>query len=260
MRKIGYMCVLLAIFAVGSAIAQESTPNMRDELNKISEIQNLILKQLIEIKAALSKANSPQKSQVDIRNKTIELNKDHAIKGADAAKVVLINFTDYQCSFCGRFSRETLPQIVKNYIDTGKIRYAVVDYPLPIHEQAFKAAEASRCAKEQGRYWNISALMMSKQQMLNDLSQFGKDIGLDINRYEECLATNRYASAIKNDMNIASSIGISGAPTFIIAAADSLNGLRFKGISLINGAKPYEIFQKELDSAITMASSSNSNN
>jgi protein-disulfide isomerase len=256
MRKIGCVCILLAIFAAESASAQESTANLRDELDKIREMQNLILKEIIEIKASLSKASPPQMPQVDIRNKMIELNKDLAIKGSDGAKIVLINFTDYQCSFCGRFSRETLPQIVKNYVDTGKIRYAVVDFPLPIHEQAFKAAEASRCAKEQGHYWDISELMMFKQQKLNDLSGFGKDIGLDINKFEDCLSTSKYATAIKNDMSIAAKIGVNGVPGFIIALADSVNALEFKGFSIINGAKPYEIFQKELDSAIAMASSS----
>jgi protein-disulfide isomerase len=87
--------------------------------------------------------------------------------GNGDAKVTLIEFSDYQCSFCGRHFSQTLPRLMTEYVKTGKVKYVLRDFPLePIHPLAFKAAEAARCASDQGKYWEMHDRLFSNQQAL----------------------------------------------------------------------------------------------
>lgn len=89
------------------------------------------------------------------------------IKGNKDAPVTIVEFSDYQCPFCARFFKETLPKIQEEYISTGKVKFAYRDYPLPMHSVAQKASEAARCADEQDAFWKFHDLAYSNQQWLN---------------------------------------------------------------------------------------------
>src|ERR1044072_8686255 len=81
---------------------------------------------------------------------------DDPVKGDRKARLVLIEFSDYQCPFCARFVRETLPEIEKDYIKTGKLKYVFRDFPITsAHKDAFKAALAAGCALDQGKFWEM---------------------------------------------------------------------------------------------------------
>ena len=88
---------------------------------------------------------------------------DDAVLGDDSATVTVIEFTDYQCPFCSRHFEQTFGQIKKNYIDTGKVKYVVRDFPLSFHSNAHKAAEAAECAGEQGKYWEMHEKLFKEQ-------------------------------------------------------------------------------------------------
>ena len=81
--------------------------------------------------------------------------------GDKSAKVVMIEFTDYQCSFCKRYARNTLPKLKETYINAGKLYYVMKDFPLGFHDQAKAAATAANCAGEQDRYWDMHDLLFS---------------------------------------------------------------------------------------------------
>jgi len=139
---------------------------------------------------------------------------------------------------------------LEQYVDKGIIRYAVLDLPLPMHKMAQKAAEASHCASDQGKFWEIHMLMMTKQESIEDLSSYAATLNLDVPRFEECLKTNKYQEQISKESALAQKLGIRGVPGFIIASTDPQNPAKATGISYIPGAVPFAMFQKEIDQAL----------
>src|SRR5207247_8778213 len=96
-----------------------------------------------------------------------------------AAKVAVIEYSDFQCPFCGRYAKESFPQITSDYVDTGKVKYVFHDLPLDFHKYAFKAAEAAHCAGEQGKFWEMHGLLFQNQAALapEQLGGYAKDLG-----------------------------------------------------------------------------------
>jgi protein-disulfide isomerase len=139
---------------------------------------------------------------------------------------------------------------MKQYVDSGKIRYAVIDTPLPMHPLAPKAAEASRCAADQGKFWEMHGQLMSNQAGLANLESYANQLKLDVARFNECLKTNKYSDEVNKDLVLASKLNISGVPGFIIAQGDLKNPTKVKGISFIPGAQPLAIFMREIEQAL----------
>jgi protein-disulfide isomerase len=161
------------------------------------------------------------------------------------AKVQLIQFSDFECPYCGKFYTETFGQIKTNYIDTGKIAFEHRDYPLPFHANAEKAAEAARCALEQSdaKYWSIEEWMYKNQTTLDiaTLKNTAKTLGLNTSKFNTCLDTGKYAAAVKKDSDAGTGYGVQGTPSFFI------NG------ELFVGAQPFSAFQQKLDAALAAA-------
>ena len=154
----------------------------------------------------------------------------------------MVEFTDYQCPFCGRFEATTFPEIKKNYIDTGKMRLIVRDLPLEgLHPFAMKAAQAAHCASDQGKFWEMKDLLFKNQNKLDADSLAGyatKDLALDPDIFKKCMADGKHLKEISAEAKYAQSLGITGTPTFIVGktAGDSVEG------RVIAGALPFENF------------------
>jgi protein-disulfide isomerase len=157
----------------------------------------------------------------------------------------MVIFTDYQCPFCKNFETQTFAEIKKNWIDTGKLRYVVRDHPLDFHPYALKAAEATRCAAEQGRYWELrEKLIVNAEQLQRErLPAYAKEAGLDVGRFDACLDAGKYAEKIKAEVIEANGQGINGTPSFIIGRSD---GKTIEGALLV-GAMPYAVFNGKLN-------------
>ena len=186
-------------------------------------------------------ANEDAKFDIDIG--------DNPVLGSDSARFILVKFADYLCSFCGRYSRETFPHILKEYIDANILRYTVIDHPI-LHQHSEKAAQAAHCASDQGKFWEIHRLMMAQQDSLSDLSSYARALDLNLSEFENCLAREKYAKRIQNNSALARSLEITSVPYFIIGLVDPQNPRRVKGISSISGAEPFSHFQKEIEAAI----------
>ncbi len=160
---------------------------------------------------------------------------DH-VKGTADAKVTMIEWSDFQCPFCGKFYADTLKQIEKDYIDTGNVKFIFKHFPLSFHENSQKAAEASECAGEQGseKFWLMHDKMLENQQALTvvDLKKYAADLKLDPMKFDECLDTNKYAEKVKADMDAGAKVGIQGTPGFLI------NGI------IVSGAQPFAVFEE----------------
>jgi protein-disulfide isomerase len=249
-QKLGKICaaILLMIISEHAGLAQKSAPNMQNEIEALKKGQAAINKELQEIKDMLISigARPPEK---DIRGIDFEL-ANYPIKGSSAARLIMVDFTDYQCPYCGRYARETLPEIIKQYVDSGKLRYAILDLPLPNHQKAPKAAEASHCAGDQGKFWEMHDQMMAKQESLDNLSSYATSLNLDINRFEDCLKTNSYAVDVRKPAALASKLDVRAVPGFVLAESDPKTPLKLKAITSIRGAMPLEDFQSEIDKAL----------
>ena len=169
-----------------------------------------------------------------------------AIKGSAAAKVAILEASDYQCPFCGKFARETLPALESQYVTPGKVRFAFVELPLPMHAFAEKAAEAAECARRQGRFWEFHTLSFQHQDQLDEASlrARARDVKLDGAAFDACLA-GQAADAVARDAAAVRALGVTGTPTFFVGTIED-DG-RLKVVQRLTGAQPAAAFQAVLD-------------
>lgn len=155
-------------------------------------------------------------------------------RGPENAKVTIVEFSDFECPFCSR-AHDTVEQVMQQY--AGKVRLTFRHYPLPFHPNAQKAAEASLCAHDQGKFWEYHDVLFKNQKALEPakLKEHAKSVGLDETKFSDCLDKSKYADAVKKDMEAGSEVGVSGTPAFFI------NGI------MISGAQPIEEFKRIID-------------
>jgi protein-disulfide isomerase len=178
------------------------------------------------------------------------------IRGSESATVALVEVSDFECPFCGRYFHQTAPQIVKDYVESGKIRYAFVNLPLDMHKLAFKAAEAAECAADQGKYWEMHDRLFANQTMLTpaQLPAHAVALALNADRFKACLDTNKHAVDVRNDVAMVQRLGVTATPTFFIGTLDSKTRT-LKVVRRIVGAKPMATFQEAIDSLLRTSSS-----
>jgi len=163
---------------------------------------------------------------------------DTPAKGAVNAKVTIIEFSDYQCSYCGAVE-PTIEQILQNYPNDVKLYYR--NFPLTqLHPDAMNAAMAAECANEQGKFWEMHNKLFANQGALGvtNLKQYASDLGLDTAKFNSCLDSNKYSSQIAKDQQDGNTAGVSGTPAFFI-----------NGLPLV-GAQPFSVFQQAINSEL----------
>ncbi len=170
-----------------------------------------------------------------------------AAKGDDRANVGVVIFSDFECPFCGKFARETLPAITARYVDTGRVRFVFRHLPLErIHPHARLAAQSTECAREQGRFWQLHDALFEEPRRLqrDDLVRKASSIdGLDVSRFTNCLTLD-IQGAISADVQDARSLAVTGTPTFFFGRIidDQLEVVRRE-----SGALPVDVFSRILD-------------
>lgn len=165
-------------------------------------------------------------------NNIILLASDH-IMGAANAPVVVVEYSDFQCPFCGRFARQEFHKLKTNYIDTGKIRFVFRHFPLRnIHNRAEAAARATECASDQGKFFEYHDLVFqtlapgTSNTVLTDeqLRLHAQTLGLDLAAFDACFPPgDGKAARVQQDVNSGTALGITGTPTFFV------NGQRVNG-------------------------------
>ncbi|RJP46804.1 MAG: DsbA family protein [Armatimonadetes bacterium] len=225
-----YILLLVAVFLIGYLIArvqslegQSTTPTQQAALQQNKPSVN-------------NPQNPPAKVDVNVGSLPPLGNKK--------AKVTLIEFSDFQCQFCRRYSTETFAQIKKEYIDTGKIAYYFRHFPLDFHQAAMPSALAGECANDQGKFWEIHDKIFAEQAKKgdgtieftkDDIKLWAKNLGLNTNQFNSCLDTEKYKSKVEKDISDGKSAGVSGTPSFFV------NGTN------IVGAQPFSAFKTLID-------------
>lgn len=173
-------------------------------------------------------------------------------KGEKTARLTIVEFMDYECPVCSRHFRDVLPQLEAEYIKTGRVRYVLRDYPLePIHPHAFKAAEAARCAGDQGKYWEMHDQLLGNQRALTpkDLPEHARVLGLDVPSFQQCLDSGQYEEEIRKDIEAGLRAGVRGTPTFYLGLTDA-NGAHVKALRSLPGALEYTGFKSLINSLL----------
>lgn len=247
------LAIITIIFAkpmmAASDPIQEELKGLRKQIDDLGETQKAIQKELQEIKTLLQSRAAPP--NLPPQNVTVNVG-DNPTKGDKKAKLTLIEFSDYQCPFCARHFRETLPQIERDYVKTGKLRYVFRDFPIEsIHREAFKAHEAANCAGEQGKYWEMHDRLFQDQNQLGveELPKHAKAIGLNGAAFQQCLDSGKQAADIRKDLTDGQNAGVRGTPTFFFGVQEA-DSQTIKVLRMIVGAQSYAQFKEAVEWAL----------
>jgi protein-disulfide isomerase len=171
------------------------------------------------------------------------------ILGNENAPVTLIEFGDYQCFFCNKFYHNTEESIVKNYIDSGKVKMIFKDYTI-IGKDSVAAANAAHCANEQNSFWKYHDTVYNNWDGENtgwaspeNLLKFAVNIGLDREEFSKCIIASKYSSLVTNSNQDAKDLGLTGTPGFFIIGPS-------KNVTKIGGAQPYDVFKGIFESEL----------
>jgi len=166
--------------------------------------------------------------------------------GDAGARVTIVEFGDYQCTYCHAFHQNTKDQIIQDYIDTGKVNFVFRDFPLN-GPASVLAAQAAYCAGDQNKYWQYHDELYNNWGGENtgwvnqkSLDQFASNIGLDLTEFDTCMADKKYEQKVLDNQQFGEKLGVNATPSFIIFSD--------KKVTTVVGAQPYSVFKQVLDS------------
>jgi len=223
----------------GQAAAADPTITREQADEIIKELRQI--RQLLEKQQGTQAAALPQEQPT--RAKITDLS-GVSMLGDKNAPITIVEYTDYQCPFCQRFHLSAYPEIKKQYIDTGKVRFFSKDLPLDFHPNAMRAAQAARCAAEQGKFWEIRDTMGANPDKLDmgHIMGFAADLKLDTQKFQECVNSDRYKEKVQADVAEAMRVGANGTPAFVVGKSTG-NGVDGE---LVVGAMPFAMFDEKI--------------
>lgn len=168
------------------------------------------------------------------------------ILGNPNAPVTLVEFGDYQCHFCNVFFHSTEEDILKNYVQTGKVKIIFKDYNI-IGPDSVNASNGAHCANDQGLFWEYHDILYSNWTGENNgwassknLEKFAQEIGLDMETWSDCMTNGIHSKTILASNDDAKDLGITGTPAFFVIGPDNK-------VTKLSGAQPLEIFERTFD-------------
>ena len=178
--------------------------------------------------------------------------KDAPVLGSKDATITIVEVGDYQCHMCKLWFEETRPQIVENYINTGKANFVFLDMPF-LGSDSIPASEATYCADDQGKYWEYHSMLFTYQEDEIDggwasatrLQAFAFNLGLDIEQFDKCMTTDDHFARVNYNKQVAvTEFGANSTPMFMIVNTDDGKAQR------IVGAHPYSTFEDVINSLL----------
>jgi protein-disulfide isomerase len=168
--------------------------------------------------------------------------RDGPVLGQAAAPVTMIELSDFQCSFCRKFWRETLPVLDKNYIKTGKVKFAYHHFAV-LGKFSTAAAQAAECAAEQGAFWPYHDKLFTNGGSpfaftQERLKAYAQDLGVKPRDFNACVDSGKYGQKVEAETGMAAYLGARGTPAFFVNGA------------FLAGAQPLQVFEKALQEAL----------
>ena len=243
------LSVMLLLPAVVVAQSGDDLKALRQEIESLKAGIGAVQRDLQEIKTLLQGGRQAAGPPPPVIPESIELSvADAYAKGSAGTRLVLVEFSDFQCPFCGRHAKQTMPQIERDYVATGKLVYVMRNLPLEsIHPDAFRAAAAAECAGDQGKYWQMHEKLFTHQQALSapDLERYAQEVGVEPAKFKQCVEADAHGAKIRKDLTDAQAAGITGTPTFFLGFAEG--GGKVKVVRRIQGAQPYPVFKGAIE-------------
>jgi protein-disulfide isomerase len=239
------------VLLVGGLMVVASEAQSNDEADLRKEVEQLKA-QLKTVQGDLDRIKATLREQSARTNPVFDVSGDPAM-GDASAKLVVIEFSDFECPYCLEYYKTIYHQVLESYVKTGKVRYVFGDFPgEKVHPHALKAAEAGRCANEQGKFWEMHDQLFARQRDLGTtgMSDGAKAAGLNVGDFETCLAGGRYTAAVREAALVTANLGLQGTPAFVFGTPDPLNASKVKLVKALVGAQPYAQFQQVIDSLL----------
>jgi protein-disulfide isomerase len=199
----------------------------------------------------LSIEPTPEMDQIGPKKITMDtfLSNGSPILGDPNAPITLVEFGDYQCHYCNVFFQSIEKDIVKNYVDTGKVKIIFKDYNI-IGEDSVIASQGAHCANDQGLFWEYHDILYSNWTGENNgwassenLAIFAQQIDLNMNKWSECMKKGSHSQIILKSNDDARTLELTGTPAFFIINSEGK-------VSKLFGAQPFEVFKKIFDSQL----------
>lgn len=231
---------LIAGLLAPGLFGQSKTAQPPKEQGMTREQGDAILKELRSIRELLEKQGARPAAPAQAGDTVSVRIENGQVLGNKNAPLTMVEFTDYQCPYCRSFYVSTFSEIRKKYIDTGMVRFVSRDMPLDFHPNAMRAAEAGRCAADQGKYWEMRDLMAADPRKLSeeDLTGYATKLGLALPAFKSCVTGGKHRQDIQRDMADAASLGINGTPSFVVGRSTP------QGVDgeVVVGAQPFAAF------------------
>jgi len=269
-RNIGSMlsrnltvCVLITwLYALSGIVIAEQPdstgigsvpPSLQQQLDELRAGQAQLRQELDEIKALLQERAGRTNTSTRSGPPNIVSANVHGepFRGTNTARVAIIEYSDFDCSFCGRYARAVFPQIDQEYVQTGKVKYFFRDLPEPNETNSWFKARAARCAGDQGKFWELHDLLFSQQSTkAADVVALAPTVGLNMDQFNECLTAEKYLVNIQRSAAGAKRMGLYGTPAFLIGSiTEEGDFIRVKKVLI--GAQSFETLKEVLDELLS---------
>lgn len=194
--------------------------------------------------------SSVQRKSLGLPQEPISL-EGAAVRGAPEANTVVVAFTDFQCPFCRRFSLEMLPILDREYISTGKVRFAVRHLPLTqLHPEALSAAVGAECAHRQGKFWPFHDELFASSSRLDTLlvRESALRVGAESTAWDACIASAEARDTVQRDVALAAQLKVGVTPTFLLGSLRPDGRVRVTHVLV--GPRNIDVFRDPIDSII----------
>ena len=229
---------------------QEGQSSIQKQLDDLKAGQERLSRQVQEIKTLLEQlAETPTNEPAKPAAPNVVSANVHGepFRGTNSARVAIIEYSDFDCSFCGRYARNVFPRVESDYIQSGKIKYFFRDLPEPVDTNAWFKARAARCAGDQGKFWQMHDLLFAHQPATAaEVIALTQTLGVDMGEFNQCVSSEKYLQNIQRSAAGAKRMGLYGTPAFLIGTlSDDGDFLRVNRVLV--GAETYESIKSVLD-------------
>lgn len=266
--SLGIVTMMLSLASPALAQSPSDLQAIKQELTGLREAQQAMAKEVEALRTLLQQAMGPRPAPAGagaagtgagaampsgaVQPLTVA---GRPSKGNPRAKLTLVEYSDYECPFCGQYVAQVYPQIDQAYIATNKINYVFKNFPIEqLHRQSLKAHVAAACAGDQRRYWEMHDRLFTDQRnlSLDRFVEIATMLKLDPVTFRACVESTKHEAMIREDVAEAQRGGVQGTPVFVLAYTDP-KGQSITPLRVIVGAQPFEAFKEAIDALLTDA-------